>query len=124
MNQRRLRWGLCAVHGNVPHFDLHVERNNMEAADFRAATGDPLYFSDHATAHIGLKRIGIDIPEARDQEDDAGPTQNQHILPPASRPAAGSVTATPVHPWKRFPRQEHSPCFPSAGIATRKPSTH
>ena len=59
------------MHSDVAHFDLHVEGNNVEAADFGAAAGDALDFSDHAPPHIALKGIGGGVPESGQQGDQA-----------------------------------------------------
>src|SRR5712691_11333687 len=70
---------------------MQAKGDSVEAADFCASAGDALDFRDHAASDKTLKRVGRDIPEPRDQTQDAGSGKNQQVLPPpaASRPAGG-----------------------------------
>src|ERR1700728_111948 len=73
------------MHGYVAHFDLHVERDNVEPANFGAASSNPLDFGDHAPAHKGLKRIGGRVPERGQQRNQTDSNDKEQKFPPARR---------------------------------------
>src|ERR1700687_402131 len=73
------------MHSDIAHFNLHVERNNVEAANLCAASGNPLHLGNHALPHIGLKRIGGGIPEGGQQCEQTGGDDEKQKLPPARR---------------------------------------
>src|SRR6266496_4993164 len=89
MSQGDVTRCLFPMHRNVAHLDLQMKRDNVEAANLRAASGNALDFLDDAAAHVGLEGIGGGVPEARQHCDHAGAGGNQQIFPPASRPGGG-----------------------------------
>src|SRR5580658_1927442 len=104
INERSVARGLLAVHGDVAHFRLHVERNNVEAANFGSATSDAFHLGDHTLADVVLKRIGGDVVEPGQHCAGADTGGEEQIFPPASRAADG-----------RRHRQTHCVCTPSPG---------
>src|SRR3984893_2929386 len=73
------------MHSNVADFDLHVEGNNMEAANFCAASSNSLHLGDHAPPHVRLKRIGGGVPDSRQKSEQAGGDDEKQKFPPARR---------------------------------------
>src|ERR1700676_35037 len=85
MRQGDVVRAFLAVHSNIAHFDLHVEGDNVEAANLRAPSSKPLDFGDHAFAYVGLKGVGGGIPEGSQQGNHAGNNDNEQKFPPARR---------------------------------------
>ena len=85
VDQWNILRALFTVHGDVPHFDLKMEGNDMETADFRAAAGDPFHFFHHAAAHVSLKGFCGGVPESREYSDEEGGRCDQDVFPPAAR---------------------------------------
>ena len=85
VDQRNIVWTLSAMHGDVPHFDLKVEGDNMETPDFGAPARDPFDFLHHAAAYVSLKRFCGGIPECRQHSDEEGCRCDQDVFPPAAR---------------------------------------
>src|SRR5437899_4437653 len=86
MNQWNVRGGLRTAHGDLPHFDLHVEGDNVEAADFGVPAGNALNLGDHPPPHICLERTRCGVPEGRKQTKQTYSTRDQQILPTPARP--------------------------------------
>src|SRR5579864_881804 len=85
MHQRNVLGTFFPMHSNVAHFHLHVEWNNVEAANLCAASGDPLDFGDHPPAHKGLKGIRSGVPQRSQESDYADSDYEEQKFPPARR---------------------------------------
>src|SRR5438552_6193046 len=72
-----------AMHSDIAHFDLHMERDNVEAANFGAASGDPLHFGNHALEYKGLEGLGGGVPQRGQQGDYSGSNHEEQKFPPA-----------------------------------------
>src|SRR5271157_46181 len=106
VQQRHVGGTFGPMHGHVAHFDLHVEGNNVETADLCAPARYPLQFADQTPARIRLKRFCIDVPpQPGEHRDQAGASNNQHILPPASRSGSrfGHRVCTPSPAYSAAP---------------------
>src|ERR1700722_6733986 len=88
MSQRNVCMRFLPVHSNVPQFDLHVEGNNVEAANLRAPPSEPLDFGDHPLAHVGLKRLSSGVPDRGQQSHQAESNHQEQKFPPARRPGS------------------------------------
>src|ERR1700688_2109457 len=85
MRQGDIGGRFLPMHSDIAHFNLHVKRNNVEAANLCAASGNPLHLGNHALPHIGLKRIGGGIPEGGEKSEQAGGDDEKQKFPPARR---------------------------------------
>src|SRR5215469_401236 len=74
------------MHSDIPYLHLHVERHDVETADFRASAGDAFQLGNHAAPHIGLKGFCGGVPEAGQSGDDADTGSEEKIFPPAPAP--------------------------------------
>src|SRR5437879_11072480 len=72
VRQRHISGGFASAHSYIAHFDMQAKGNGVEASNFRVSASDALDFRDRATPNQILKRVGRDIPEPRDQAQDAG----------------------------------------------------
>jgi hypothetical protein len=72
------------MHRDIPHLDLQAKRDGMEAADFSAASGDALDFSDEATANQRLERISIHVDGQGEGDGSQRANDDQQVLPPAA----------------------------------------
>ena len=76
VRERHIGGGFASANRDIAHLDMQAKGNCVEAANFRVPAGDALDLRDHAAADQILKRVGRDIPEARDNEQEAGSGQN------------------------------------------------
>src|ERR1700722_14223248 len=104
VDQGNLAGPFCAMHSDVADLDLHVERNNVEAADLGVSAGNALDFGHQTLAHIHLEGISSGVPERKQQDRQHRAAGTQQILPPTPGPDRGPA---------------HRACAPSgAGVAT------
>src|SRR5579863_5325469 len=99
MDQGNIAGSFGPMHGDVPHFDLQVEGNDVKTTDLGAAAGNALDLSDHPPPDVSLKGFGGGIPESCNQEKHNRTGRDQQILPAAPRPRG---------------RPGHRVCSPSA----------
>src|SRR5579871_6434884 len=100
MGQRYFLGTFFPVDGNVAHFYLKVERDNVKGADFGAATRDALDLRDHPAAHIRLKRLCGCIPKSRNYGENHQDGGDEQPFPPAAGSGGGF---------------RHRVCTPSSG---------
>ena len=87
MGERDIGGRFASVYGDVADLHLKTEGNSVEAADFGAASGDALDFSDETAADQRLEGVGVDIDRQGERGKGRATNQEQQILPPA--PAGG-----------------------------------
>src|ERR1700733_12878796 len=69
VSQRNIRRGFAPMHSHVPDLDLQMERDRVDASNFRAAAGHAFNLRDDSSPDKGLKRFGREIPETCEQAD-------------------------------------------------------
>src|ERR1700686_1281429 len=85
MRQGDIGGRFLPMHSDSRHFNLHVKRNNVEAANLCAASGNPLHLGNHALPHIRLKRIGGGVPDGPQKSEQADGDDEKQKFPPARR---------------------------------------
>src|ERR1700752_4074400 len=98
MRQGDVGRSFLPMYSDISHFNLHVKRNNVEAANFCAASSNSLHLGDHAPPHIRLKGISGGVPDGRQKSEQADGDDEKQKFPPA---------------WRSGGRLCHRVCTPS-----------
>src|SRR5512141_1542024 len=85
VRQGNIRRSFLTVNRDIANFNLQVEGDDVETADFSASASDALDFSDHPAAHIILEGLRGRVPQTRQDSDQDHAGGDEKNFPPAPR---------------------------------------